>query len=150
MNINDAQTMARELMNQHGLGHVAFGWHRKTREFGTCMSVRVSIFDPWTVKMIMLSSRLAEVNPVEQVRDTILHEIAHALVGTANGHNSIWRAKARELGCNDSPCCGADVQMAPGKFTASCPCGRAHEFYRMPTRGKRCATCHASLEIHAR
>lgn len=35
---------------------------------------------------------------IEEVRNTILHEIAHALVGTHCGHNIVWQNKARELG----------------------------------------------------
>ncbi len=33
-------------------------------------------------------------------KDTLLHEIAHALVGPKNGHNKIWRQKAIEIGCS--------------------------------------------------
>jgi len=34
----------------------------------------------------------------ELVRDTLLHEIAHALVGTAHGHDEVWKAKCLEIG----------------------------------------------------
>jgi hypothetical protein len=35
---------------------------------------------------------------MESVKNTILHEIAHALVGNEQGHNEIWQSKAKELG----------------------------------------------------
>lgn len=35
---------------------------------------------------------------IEEIRNTILHEIAHALVGNENGHNLVWKKKANELG----------------------------------------------------
>jgi predicted SprT family Zn-dependent metalloprotease len=35
---------------------------------------------------------------IESVKNTILHEIAHALVGNEQGHNEIWQSKAKELG----------------------------------------------------
>ena len=35
----------------------------------------------------------------DQINDTILHEIAHALVGPGNGHNLKWKKKAKEIGC---------------------------------------------------
>lgn len=35
---------------------------------------------------------------IEEIKNTILHEIAHALVGVENGHNQIWQEKAKELG----------------------------------------------------
>jgi hypothetical protein len=34
----------------------------------------------------------------ELIRDTILHEVAHALVGENHNHDEAWRAKAIELG----------------------------------------------------
>jgi predicted SprT family Zn-dependent metalloprotease len=37
-------------------------------------------------------------NDMESVKNTILHEIAHALVGNEQGHNEIWQATAKELG----------------------------------------------------
>ena len=36
----------------------------------------------------------------KEVHDTLLHEIAHALVGPKNGHNDIWKKKAMEIGCS--------------------------------------------------
>lgn len=35
---------------------------------------------------------------MESIKDTILHEIAHALVGNEQGHNEIWQSKAKVLG----------------------------------------------------
>ena len=35
---------------------------------------------------------------IEEIRNTILHEIAHALVGNENVHNLVWKKKALELG----------------------------------------------------
>ena len=36
----------------------------------------------------------------KDIKDTLLHEIAHALVGPGNAHNSIWKNKAIEIGCS--------------------------------------------------
>jgi SWI/SNF-related matrix-associated actin-dependent regulator 1 of chromatin subfamily A len=35
----------------------------------------------------------------QQFKDTILHEIAHAIVGPHHGHDEVWRGKAVEIGC---------------------------------------------------
>lgn len=35
---------------------------------------------------------------IDEIKNTILHEIAHALVGNEYGHNIIWQNKAKELG----------------------------------------------------
>ena len=34
-----------------------------------------------------------------EIYDTLLHEIAHALVGPKNGHNNVWKKKALDIGC---------------------------------------------------
>ena len=31
--------------------------------------------------------------------ESLLHEIAHALVGRKHNHDAEWKAKAREIGC---------------------------------------------------
>lgn len=38
-------------------------------------------------------------NDEYHVQDLILHEVAHALVGCAHGHDGVWRAKCKEIGC---------------------------------------------------
>lgn len=150
MELSDAEKLARSLMDYHGLEHVPLQWHRKTREFGTCQHKRANMWSPWECTAIMLSSGLVRHNSPEQVRDTVLHEIAHAKAGPQAGHGVMWKMQARMIGCDPSPCCGKGVTMIPGKYTASCPCGTPHEFYRLPTRGKICRNCRSRLEIKAR
>jgi SNF2 family DNA or RNA helicase len=55
-------------------------------------------------KCIILNAHHIDQHPDEEVDDTIKHEVAHAEVGTIHGHNEIWQAKARELGCDPIPC----------------------------------------------
>jgi hypothetical protein len=50
--------------------------------------------------------------------DTLLHEVAHALVGAGHGHGPVWKAKAREIGCTAMRC---GVMDAPAKYTGTCP-----------------------------
>ena len=38
------------------------------------------------------------------VNDTILHEIAHALVGPKHGHDKVWKNMAKKLGCSAKRC----------------------------------------------
>jgi SNF2 family DNA or RNA helicase len=50
--------------------------------------------------------------------DILAHELAHAIVGPGHGHNSIWVAKARELGLeNPKPC--ADIKLDLGRSMQS-------------------------------
>ena len=71
MNLNDAKTLANELMNQHGLYDWTFMFDDAKLRFGQCRH---------RSKEISLSRELTELNDVVHVKDTILHEIAHALL----------------------------------------------------------------------
>ena len=56
-------------------------------------------------KCIILNAHHIDIHPTIEVQNTILHEIAHALVGPSHGHDTIWRDKAKEIGCEHlSPC----------------------------------------------
>ena len=58
---------------------------------------------------------------VDHITDTILHEIAHALVGPRHGHNAIWRQKAREIGCTAMRC--HNLTFSAAKWMMMCPNG---------------------------
>jgi Zn finger protein HypA/HybF involved in hydrogenase expression len=76
-------------------------------------------------------------NSEQEVKNTLLHEIAHALVGPHHGHDRVWRAKALELGCNGSRCCEASVVIPSTKWEAECPgCRRVVRRHR-----RRVASC---------
>ena len=38
------------------------------------------------------------------INDTILHEIAHALVGPKHGHDRVWKNMAKKIGCSAKRC----------------------------------------------
>jgi hypothetical protein len=48
----------------------------------------------------MLKSKIVKRS---EILDTILHEIAHALVGHKEAHGPVWVAKAKEIGCSGCP-----------------------------------------------
>jgi len=91
MNEGQALREARQLLQQHGL--FVQGWTAKldkgVRRRGVCN---------YNNKSIGLSRQFVSLNDWETVRNTILHEIAHALVGPTHKHNSVWRNKCIEIG----------------------------------------------------
>lgn len=131
MELLQAQKLAIELMDEHGL--LEQGWFfmfdNAKRRFGCCHHY---------MKRISLSKPLTELREESSVRNTILHEIAHAIVGGRNGHNRIWRAKAIEIGCNGERCSN-DVTIE-GKWIGTCPNGHIHYRHRKPTESS-CAIC---------
>ena len=132
MQLQDAKRIAIELMCQHGL--LDSGWY-----FEFDSAVRRAGCCNYCLKKISLSARLTEIRDEAFVRDTILHEIAHALVGYKNGHNRIWKAKAKEIGCNGQRCY-SDVRM-DGKYKITCPNGHTSSGHRKPKGRRSCAKC---------
>lgn len=125
MDIRDAQILADNLMKAHGL--YAKGWKfdffRSRKSFGRCL---------YREKRILLSTEFVRINDEHHVRDTVLHEIAHALVGGTHGHDEVWQEKAREIGCDGKRFFDADAVNQPEKpYIGRCPnCGKLIERFR--------------------
>ena len=87
--LNGVAGMARRLMDAHGLTGwtVAFGEARK--RLGDCH---------FRHHVIRISRTHALEGSGEQIRDTVLHEIAHAIAGYEAGHGPLWKATARRIG----------------------------------------------------
>lgn len=81
------ESKALELMAQHGVSHFKFKFSGARRRSGSCSSNTIS-----------LSINHALYSDIKQFIDTILHEIAHAIVGVSCRHREKWQIKAKELG----------------------------------------------------
>ncbi len=132
MELAAARELAEQLVDLHGLR----GWHvvfdrAKTRA-GVCRPAR---------REIGLSAALTRLHAEAEVRDTILHEIAHALVGPSHGHGPVWKAKARELGCPADRCLSPDAPRPPAPWVGICPAGHTAERHRRPERVASCRRC---------
>lgn len=81
-----------------------------------------------------------------EIEDTILHEIAHAIVGPRHNHDAVWKAKAREIGCLGERC--HRVQHSVPKWVGECGCGQ--QWFRQTLQrrmiGNRiCARCRGGI-----
>lgn len=141
MKLEEAQKLAIELMDEHGLidKRWYFQFDNAVRRFGCCKH---------RLKQITLSKKLVALNDEAQVKDTILHEIAHALVGAGHGHDSVWKAKALEIGCNGERCYSSkEVTRPEAKFKATCgKCGHVHKRNRRPKRPTSCGVCSRTFD----
>ncbi len=133
MQLSDAENLARALMRQHGLAGWSYALNRRKRSLGLCR---------YTARRIELSVYFVLHHPEQQVREVILHEIAHALAGHAAAHGPRWRAICQTIGARPKRC--SDARMPAGRWNATCPaCRRQYNRIRRPFRNRRynCPQC---------
>ncbi len=71
------------------------------------------------------------------IKDTILHEIAHALVGyKVQSHGKIWRDKAISIGCSGKRCASHSISE-PKDYKWLISCGKGCEWRKHRLNKKR-------------
>lgn len=120
VSVSAAAKIAREEMAKHGLGpDWSYGVDRALRRLGCCHGQQ---------KRITLSRhflRCVGTSP-DNVRQVVLHEIAHALVGCEHKHDDVWRACALALGCSSTTACAKvpfKVAATKARYVMWCRCG---------------------------
>ena len=93
MKREEARVLAHSLMDAAGLADWRFRFDHAKRRAGACTH---------STRTISLSGPLTDLYDEGTIRGVILHEIAHALVGPAHGHDAAWKRAARALGAPDS------------------------------------------------
>lgn len=132
MELKKAQTMALDMMEHHGLRGTGTDWyfefdHRSIRRGGDCFP---------GIRRIRLAARYVKASNDDAVLNTILHEIAHALVGSQAGHGPVWKAAAIRVGATPERCINEESALqsyiSNSKYHATCPgCGRTLAINRM-------------------
>ena len=145
MNRLKAQQLARSLMDKHGLHHVPFEFDRGKRRLGaTHFQYPVGMPHAAILKKITLSAHFVDLLPEDEVRDVILHEIAHALCPAKEGHGVLWRSMARKVGAKPQRC-AVPSDRPKGAVIGTCPNGHEVEAHRLPQRVKFCVKCPGPL-----
>jgi predicted SprT family Zn-dependent metalloprotease len=151
---DEIRKLAVSLMIDHGL--IEQGW---TFDFINAIK-RVGQCN-WTDKVISYSTHYLD-SDFASIRNTILHEIAHALVPPHKYrnrwiyHGYEWRSKAREIGCTGDTCANADEGLAAKPVTYNykieCPrCKRSWLRVRKPKAAMfkgRCPRCKVTVKIY--
>lgn len=96
---------ARGIMDKHGL--IEDGWSfaingRFSSALGRCT---------YTKRLIELCRSHVSEDSYENILDTLMHEIAHALVGPGKGHEKEWQQMAISLGARPSSHKSRDAQI---------------------------------------
>ncbi|MGN0064780.1 MAG: SprT-like domain-containing protein [Nocardioides sp.] len=132
MDLDDARRLAVDEMTRHGLRGWTFAYDRAKRRAGATH---------FADRRITLSRELTGLHDEAEVRQTVLHEIAHALVGPRHGHDATWRATALRIGSNGQRCLARDTPTVSGAWVGVCPAGHQTDAHRRPVRVKACRQC---------
>ena len=125
---------ARAWVAAHRLTGWSFQFDHATSRAGCCN---------YQTRVISLAHAYARSATDAEIDDALLHEIAHALVGQAYGHDQVWQAKAVALDCSGQRC--HDVQFTPPRYIVTCDnaCWVATTERRQ--RGAVCRTCQGAV-----
>ena len=113
-----AEFLAINLMYEHGLTDWVFEFDTAISRFGCCHRSQ---------EKITLSLKLVELNSEEEVKDVVLHEIAHALSPKGEHHGPIWKAICVEIGCRPERCYSSKNVVTPRavgqikRYSYECP-----------------------------
>ncbi len=138
MDLRDAFALAEDLLEHHGLPDWSVVYDGAKRRAGICR------FGP---RVLGLSAPLTALHDEAEVRDTILHEIAHALAGPRHGHDAVWREIATRIGGSGERCVSPDAAYVETPWLGVCPAGHASGRHRRPERVMTCARCSPAFDL---
>ncbi len=138
MDLRDAYALAEHLLEVHGLSGWAVAYDSAKRRAGVCR---------FTDRTLGLSAPLTAIHSEAEVRDTILHEIAHALVGPRHGHDETWRRTAVAIGCSGERCVATDSPRVEAAWLGVCPAGHTVDRHRRPERVMSCSQCRPQFDV---
>jgi hypothetical protein len=123
-------------MDAHGLTDWSFRFDSAVQRAG------ITRFDR---KVISLSGpimrRYAAEGATDEIRETVLHEIAHALAGHRHGHDATWRAIARRIGSSGRRTVAPDAPTVEPAWVGTCPVGHEVRRHRRPAGVRSCSRC---------
>lgn len=130
--LDDVTRCAHALIQEHLDDSWSFSFdHARTRA-GACH---------WTQRRITVSRHLAARWSDEEVHQTLLHEVAHALAGPDAAHGSQWRHIADRLGYTGQRTHSNPTADDLAPWIGSCPGGHLFYRHRRPTRPLACGKC---------
>ena len=128
--IDFVTNFALEQINKYNLNSWKIKFDYAKRRAGLC---------DFRKKVISLSKYYISYADKEHIKDTILHEIAHALVGPRQGHNKIWKKTALSLGCSGTRC--HQLNFIKAKWIISCKNNCFSQERHRRKNGLICRTC---------
>jgi predicted SprT family Zn-dependent metalloprotease len=131
--LDSTRSSAVALIDAHlGTGTWSFDFDNAKTRAGQCDFGR---------RRITISRHIALRSGDEDVRQVVLHEIAHALAGARAAHGPEWRRVARGIGYTGSRLHDGPIASELAPWVGTCPAGHEHFRYRTPSRPMACARC---------
>jgi SNF2 family DNA or RNA helicase len=105
MDRNTATKLCRETLDKYNLKDwgVRLSTDANSQFLGLCLH---------SDKCIILNAHHIDTHPTPEIEDTILHEVAHAIVGPGHAHDATWTTKAMEMGVNNLSGCST-LSLSP-------------------------------------
>ena len=116
MELKEVKQLAKQLMTKWGCDDCKFAWNNRRRALGLVKWNRIT-----GTKELQLSRYFALANDFNEVKDVILHEIAHILAGPDQGHNAVWKAACRKVGARPERL--NRTAKTAYKYQLKCDCG---------------------------
>ena len=95
----------------------------------------------WETNEISLSRYFVDLHSLDEIRQVLLHEIAHALSGPKAGHNKKWKDTATRIGYRHEKISGEEIGNATARFVGTCPSGHTAYRHRKPKTELSCSRC---------
>lgn len=133
------------MMARDCIAYYAPGWRfmfdRVKRRFGCCH---------YSKQLITISYSYMKVAHIDDILDTILHEIAHVIAGPSAKHGPRWRQAAIQVGANPRATSHIKSQRTETNkniagahdhtYEGVCPnCGKVRRYYRKPKIHRACS-----------
>lgn len=138
MDLRDAYALAEHLVEQHAPPGWEVEFDGAKRRAGVCR---------FATRTIGISAPLAAIHDEWEVRDTILHEIAHALAGPRHGHDEHWRRIAVSLGSSGQRCVPESAPRVETDWLGVCSAGHTIGRHRRPERVITCSQCSRTFDV---
>ncbi len=137
MTLTEIEILGNDLIHQHEINNkIQTGW-----KFAFDLAPTRAGICRYDEKQITLSVTYCQKATKEEIVNTILHEIAHAIVGPKHGHDAVWKATARDIGCNAERC--HRVKHTAARWRGECGCGKQWTRQRLSQRARTgvCPSC---------
>ena len=128
-----AESCIAELLS----GGWTFAFDRARRRAGAC---------DYTRRRLTVSVFAVRVATPPQLRQIVLHEVAHALAGPAAGHGPAWLSVARSIGYAGGRTTDFDMGEHFAPWVGTCPAGHVHYRFRAPRGPRSCGVCASGFD----